>query len=103
MENGRDLYERVWDILVENAGAPKGPHDREGFVLACLDTHRYRILTEYRFGGKLGFGGKFWRYNGRLYINCYPEDLNPAREAILEKVNQMLAEVTPEGGVHGPP
>lgn len=103
MENGPELYERCWEILVEHAGASRNPHDHRGFILSCLDNGKYDKLREYRFCGLLGFGGKFWRNDGRLYITCYPEDETPERRGIIEKVNALLAEITPEGGVYGPP
>jgi hypothetical protein len=102
MTNGRELYERCWDILVEYVGASKGPRERAAFVMACLDTGP-RKLTEFRFCGSLGFGGKFYRSNGKLYVTCYPEDATLSRKRALTKVNQLLEDITPEGGVWGPP
>lgn len=59
MENSPELYHRVWDILVKHAGANE--KDRGPFVRMCLEKDPLRRLTEYRFCGRLGFGGKFWR------------------------------------------
>lgn len=103
MINGRELYERCWDILVEHAGASKDPREKECFVRTCLEKNAYYSLREYRFCGSLGFGGKFWRYDGRLYVSYYPEDETPDRRKTVTKVNKLLKEITPEGGVFGPP
>lgn len=103
MENSKELYERCWDILVEHAGASTNLYDKECFVSHAINKDRFYKLTEYRFCGNLGFGGKFWRNDGKIYVSCYPEDETPARKKIIEKVNKLLEEITPEGGVCGPP
>ena len=99
MVNWEDFYGQCWDILVEHAGAR--PSDRDCFILNCLDDEH--PLTEYRFCGLLGFGGKFWRCDGMVYVNCYPEDDNQKRTLIIDKTNKALAAITPAEGVHGSP
>jgi hypothetical protein len=101
MENSPELYYKVWDILVEHVGARE--EDRPRFIDACLRKDRYEVLREWRFCGNLGFGGKFWRNDGRLYISCYREDMTRGLQKVINKVNGLLAEITPEGGVDGPP
>jgi hypothetical protein len=90
-EDQRHLYEAIYDILVEEAGA--NPNDREDFVLTY--TRKEYPTTEYRFCGSLGFGGKFWR-NQRFglcpfYVSCYPEDNTRERKVIIEHTNKALA------------
>ena len=99
-----DLYHRAWDVLVQHAGAhdPHG-HQRENFVRAACQREKMHRLTEYRFGGSLGFGGKFWRAGGKLYVSCYAEDRDIERNAVEKKVNAILAELQPACGVWGPP
>ena len=75
---------KVYDILVEECGARE--ELREHFV-QCQTTEEVR---EWRFCGKLGFGGKFWVNDDRLYVNCYNEDMNPARNKIIEAANKRL-------------
>lgn len=87
-----DLYKKCWSLLVRHAGASKDPRDAERFVQYCVET---RGPLEYRFIGEFGYGGKFRRYDGRLYIDCYPEDLTKRRQKILDHVNRLLAEITP--------
>jgi len=86
------LYHACWSILVQHTGVRED--GREAFMQAALDP--WRPFTEYRFQGSLGFGGKFWRYDGRLYCTCYPEDETKERLATIAKVNQLLAGITPK-------
>jgi len=94
MPNDQELYERCWDILVEHAGASKDPEDKAAFVYYM--TLQERPAHEYRFCGVLGFGGKLRRNDGRIYVDCYPEDGTPARREIINRVNQLLGEITPK-------
>lgn len=73
---------RVWDILEAECGA--SPAGREDFVVQAT---LYGI-TEYRFMGSLGFGGKFWH---DMRVSCYPEDRTPERDAMIAKANSRLA------------
>lgn len=73
---------KIYDILLE-AGATE--YWREDFVRHMSGTTR-----EYRFGGVLGFGGKFYNNAGRWYISCYPEDRTDERAEIIEKVNVKI-------------
>lgn len=76
--------EHIFDLLVEHAGAHE--FDRKQFLCAQIE----RDCREFRFCGVLGFGGKFWNNNGRLYINCYNEDETPKRKRTINKVNKLL-------------
>lgn len=78
---------KIFDILVAEAGASE--NDRDDFVYHhCIDKDGCR---EYRFQGKLGFGGKYRStWNGVTY---YPEDETPDKKAIAEKVNELLKEI----------
>ncbi|MEE9214881.1 MAG: hypothetical protein V3U54_08825 [Thermodesulfobacteriota bacterium] len=78
--------EHIFNLLVKHAGAFEG--DRTSFLYAQID--REHPCREFRFCGKLGFGGKFWNNNEKLYINCYNEDENPKRNRIIKKVNRLL-------------
>ena len=78
--------EDLFTLLVEHAGAFES--DRMSFRYAQAD--RENPCREFRFCGALGFGGKFWNSNGRLYVNCYNEDETPKRKRIIKKVNELL-------------
>jgi len=83
-----EFYGAVYDILVEHGGA--GEWQRDSFVREFLGddpTH------EWRFQGHLGFGGKFWRNDGRIYVSCYPEDRTPKLGKLVEKLNGLLNEL----------
>jgi hypothetical protein len=83
------LMERAYDILVEHLGASTG--NKHSFVKAYLET--VRPAVEWRFGGRLGFGGKFWRNVGTISVSCYTEDNSPERTKLITKVNTLLAEL----------
>lgn len=85
----RDIFEKAYGILVAHAGAPS----REQYMVdTFVDAFTTRPLAmEWRFGGNLGFGGKFWRNDHRYYVSCYPEDRNAKRDRIIKKVNELLA------------
>jgi hypothetical protein len=91
----KEFYEQIWDILVEYAGASKGADNKELFVLAFIKGERVST-HEYRFGGLLGAGGKFWHYNRSpyskvpFYVTYYPEDHSPKRDKVVEKVNALI-------------
>lgn len=82
----RPFYQQVYDVLVRLCAALDDDANRsqwEGFWLS--------EGTEHRFSGSLGFGGKFWRANGRWYVSCYSEDETPIRKRRIEEANRVLA------------
>ncbi|MFS0887005.1 hypothetical protein [Aeromicrobium sp. 179-A 4D2 NHS] len=100
----RELAGRIYDLLIEKAGAVDDADDKDDFVYwlsGALDTRLGG--KEYRFMGRLGFGGKFWwhvPYNlpgrpeqGQWYVTCYPEDSNPEREQIVADTNAALLDL----------
>lgn len=93
------FYEDVYDILISHAGAHVAYRDH--FVSAALSDDR--PMTEFRFQGHLGFGGKVWRYGGKLYVTCYGEDKTPKREQVILDTNAALLAICPPGGIHGSP
>lgn len=86
---------RVYDVLVDHCGASA---DSRGMF---LDSVRFHGLSEYRFMGDLGFGGKVWfaehppRGAGHFWVSAYKENLTPERETAIERANQALLEVQP--------
>jgi len=83
---------KIYDILVLECGARES--ERERFV----DAQTAKLISEWRFCGNLGFGGKFWRHERKWfgkenrYVNCYEEDLTLEREIMLLKANIRLRE-----------
>lgn len=83
----KERANEIYDILVQECRAPDEEHDRTYFVL----TQTKEKITEWRFCGALGFGGKFWRNCGKIYVTCYLEDETPERKAMIEAANKRLA------------
>jgi hypothetical protein len=71
----------IYDILVQECGAFE--RDRPHFVYCQTNEE----IPEWRFCGKLGFGGKFWRNDDRLYVNCYRESETPANLEMIIRAN----------------
>lgn len=87
-------FSKVYDILVQEAGAVED--ERESFLHHHPPTH---TPSEWRFRGKLGFGGKFRCDPHRkvpYYVSCYHEDRTPERAAIEMKVNNLLKDLHSE-------
>jgi hypothetical protein len=80
------MANEVYDVLVKEAGAPESM--RRSFLQAQMDETC--PCREYRFCGELGFGGKFWANDGRMYVTCYREDETKKRARIIERVNGLL-------------
>ena len=88
-----EIANKIYDILVVTVGARDDGWTRECFVHSEMKSLIFGS-SEYRFVGSLGFGGKFRRsrYNG-WYVDCYPEDENPARREKLKNANMALKEL----------
>lgn len=85
------FYNKVYDIL-QNMGGATGDEYREAFIFEFVED-KYST-DEWRFQGKLGFGGK---YRGELNsVDCYPEDETPERLALIKKINKALKELEDE-------
>ena len=82
----------VYDILAQECGAPeqcsavKSFSERDHFVLRQTSEN----IVEWRFCGKLGFGGKFWINCDKWYVTCYREDETPERLRMIEAANKRL-------------
>lgn len=79
----------VYDVLVEECGATSilnDPYARNNFQSSVTQDG----FTEYRFIGKLGFGGKFWDSHGKWYVSCYPEDRTAERNTMIATANVRL-------------
>ena len=77
-------WDKVYTILVEECGAAES--EREYFVSQHTEEH----IREWRFGGSLGFGGKFRDNGNGLSVDCYREDETPKRIAAVEGANRRL-------------
>lgn len=79
----RELANRVYDVLVAGVGAPE--REREQFVR----LHSTEDISEWRFCGYLGFGGKFW--SSTMTVTFYNEDSTPVRRTMQAATNAALA------------
>lgn len=76
----------VWEVLCDTCGVCRSPDTRLHFVF----MQSTQFIQEWCFRGALGFGGKFWRNDGRWYVTCYREDETPERRAMIEEANKRL-------------
>jgi len=84
-----DQANAVYDILVKHADENEDEYSREQFVYAQTTG----FISEYRFMGGLGFGGKFRRRStGEWAVDCYSENLNPRTKALIKATNKALRE-----------
>jgi hypothetical protein len=81
----------ILTVLVEECGWQPSDDDRQMFTYH-YDQADHEPL-EYRFMGKLGFGGKLHMVGERLYVTCYPEDYTQARLQMIASANQRLYEL----------
>lgn len=83
---------KAFIIVVEECGA--SPALLPQFL---ANTQFQPDWTEWRFQGKLGFGGKLWKtHSGRLYVGYYAEDETEERFQMAKRANQRLAKLTDE-------
>lgn len=78
---------KVYDILVSIGGAYE-PY-RDSFVYH--HTKSKDKCSEWRFSGKLGFGGKYRSSYNR--VDCYKEDETPERMKLIKELNSALAKI----------
>lgn len=77
----------IYDVLVQMCGAYEG--DRDSFVLHFCESPLEDMTSQWRFGGLLGFGGKFnWIH---MSVSLYQDDLTPLRAGIQQRANARLA------------
>lgn len=79
---------KIYDILVKQCGANED--ERLAFEKSFAEPND---IFEWRIQGKLGFGGKFYKTPEKMYVSCYPEDMNPKRMSIITKANKKLKDL----------
>ena len=82
-----EIANKIYDVLCQMGGASE--NERSSFVYHHAENRDG--IEEWRFGGKLGFGGKY--YSGRNEVGCYPEDENKDRKILMKKINGALKEI----------
>lgn len=79
---------RIYQVLVDTCGASPREDDLQAFVWALGEEKN--VCTEYRFCGKLGFGGKFRNRWESWAVDYYPEDETPERREAIDEANRRL-------------
>lgn len=80
----------VYDLLVSKCGAYA--RDKDGFVHHHADISA-SWGSEWRFGGLLGSGGKFYVTSNRWYVSNYSEDTGPEENLIIAETNAVLQQM----------
>jgi hypothetical protein len=84
--------QKIWEILQRTCGA--GTYWGSNFVRIAQEYLETGKMLEYRFQGNLGFGGKVWINNGdHPYVTCYPEDMSPDKQKMIDAANAELKTV----------
>jgi hypothetical protein len=104
MKLSSELADDLYNILI--AFCEASPDMRQNFVHSMTER---QAPHEYRFQGKLGFGGKlrtrleYVRVNSEVTqtmtvrqdlfatVDCYPEDSTPELRLLIARVNALLA------------
>lgn len=79
---------KIYDVLVNEGGASETM--RNSFVYA-YEKDDEDEMTEWRFSGNLGFGGKYWKQ--RNQVTCYSEDETTERNILVDKINKLLLDI----------
>ncbi len=94
-----DLFDRIYSVLV-TGGASES--QRGNFIAHAEQWLRERLAREHffpiewRFGGDLGHGGKFFCHTREMRVYYYPEDRTPERDAFVASANAALAPLLAE-------
>jgi hypothetical protein len=78
---------KIYDLLVSIGGAYEP--QRDSFIYHHSKSKDG--CSEWRFSGKLGFGGKYRNYSNR--VDCYLEDETPQRIILIERLNDALSKI----------
>jgi hypothetical protein len=89
-----EIARKIYKVLTEEASAFDNEDHFNSFIYSQgKKPEKYNDFggcVEYRFGGSLGFGGKFWNANGRFYVSAYIENEGSNESKIIAKVNKLL-------------
>lgn len=78
---------KIYDILVSLGGANES--ERDNFIYYHIES--FYGCDEWRFGGKLGFGGKYRSITNR--VDCYQEDEDVERIKLIEEIDSALLKI----------
>ena len=81
---------QIWKILVEHCGLFDEEVEMNRFMWV---QSKDKICREFRFQGKLGFGGKFRVRPDSWYVDCYQEDETAEILEAIKAANMALAQL----------
>lgn len=88
-----EIANEVYNALMIIGGAL--PSERDAFLIYARG--RMDGVSEWRFQGHFGFGGKFytkWRFQTKVwYVDYYKEDNTMERAGLRDKLNERLEEI----------
>ena len=92
MDRHEDYWRSVYNVLIEECGAPDTDSMWQQFIAYMNHGAEESFGWEFRFIGHLGFGGKFHRapHRGHMRVSCYYEDETPKRRAMIDAANKRL-------------
>lgn len=82
-----DKAQKIYDLLVSLGGASEMM--RDSFIYHHCEAEYG--CGEWRFQGKLGYGGKYYSRTNR--VDSYIKDRTQEGEDIIEKLNILLSEI----------
>lgn len=82
----RDMAESIWEVLVIHCGASAAPRHQEAFAAIATEPE----FSEYRFGGNLGFGGKFFATDTKWWVSCAKENDTAETMRMVNAANKEL-------------
>lgn len=83
----KEKYNKIYNLLVKIGGARED--DRDSFIHHHCES-KYGC-NEWRFCGKLGFGGKYRSVYNK--VTCYKEDETPERVELIKQLNVELEKI----------
>jgi len=88
-----EVANEIWTILVEECGASEDSVVGRGNFVPFLLTEPSGGLSEYRFQGEIGFGGKIYFNPRQFYVGCYTEEETPYVLLMIARANARLQEL----------
>jgi len=80
--------EKIWEILINN----KLSHpDGKNFFMEIFSKYQHTRKTfSFKLNGILGKSARTFYDQGRVFVNCFEEDLTPDKEELIDKINTEL-------------
>jgi hypothetical protein len=88
-----EIFNKIYDVLVESGGAPE--HARDGFIFYHVGHHHPAcnssgMVSEWRFMGYFGMGGKLFCSVDLFNVSYYSEDETTVRRLTKLEIDRAL-------------